>query len=128
MVVEHSQVVVGLFVVVVAHSPQVVVVVVEPDVVVELDVVEPDVVVAAGTLEPQNCTLLIFGELWPLCGIPSLENDPVTWGGEIEYSTEYEPLLTISPYTGVVELNQPPCDDVFDSVTTCSLPAGETKS
>jgi hypothetical protein len=87
VVVEQPQVVVGWYaVLVVAHSLHVVVVVVEPVVVVELEVVEADdVVVPSGTFEPQNCTLETSGVFpCPTCGKPSFEKDPVTCGGEIE--------------------------------------------
>ena len=126
--------------VVVDDGGGVVVVVVEVDVDVDVDVeVEVDVelevdvdggevvvVVGGGTFGPQNCTLEMSGRFlpWPTFGRPAFENVPPYCGGAIVVSTAAGPPFTITAATGSVETHVAPFADGFDSVTTCSLPAG----
>jgi hypothetical protein len=130
----HVLVVVGAAVVVVWHWPHVVVVdadVVDVEVdddVLEDEVVDADVVVVTGMLEPQNCTLEMSGVLpWPTGGSPLFENEPVTCGGAIEYSTDAGPPFTMIAEIGLVDAHHAPSADSCDNVTTCSLPLGESK-
>ncbi len=124
------------------HSAQVelggtnTVVVVPADCVVLVDVlgdlvvvVALTVVVVTGVFEPQNFTFEMSGVLpCPTGGRPWFENEPVTCGGLIEDRTEAGPPFTMIAEIGVVDAHQAPSDDSCDSVTTCSLPCGPSKS
>jgi hypothetical protein len=56
-----------------------------------------------------------------------LEKTPESCAGVIEVYTDDGPPFTMMPETASVEVQWPPDADAPVSVTTCSLPAGESK-
>jgi hypothetical protein len=91
------------------------------------DVLLEDELLVGGVSEPQNCTLEMSGMLsLPTWGSPALENWPLVCGGFSDVMTADGPPFTITAETASVELQLPPDADVFESVTTCEFPDGES--
>jgi hypothetical protein len=99
--------------------------------VVLVDVEGPVVVVVGSFAGPQNCTFEMSGRFFsssPTFGRPAFENSPSYCGGAIVVSTASGPPFTITAETARVECHVPPEADVSERVTTCSFPAGFSKS
>ena len=95
-----------------------------------LEVEEDDEVVDEGgtAVGPQNCTFETSGVLpWPTFGRPAFEKVPLSCGGVNDVNTDAGPPFTMMPETASVDCHVAPEADAPLSVTTCSLPAGDSK-